>query len=170
MQTSARARRPRRSFASSPSGSASTQRDEASGVRFQADHLSRARCRQNHLPHLAPALTDFAQGDRPPAALGVALLVIASGLYRLMARRMRGYDDAQARQIFRDLIDMPAPSLTMKSGSGSTAAPICPLSSPPDSSISPSLSAGGTAAPSTSSHSARLAARVRPIMRRGNQG
>ena len=38
----------------------------------------------------------------------VALLVIASGLYRLMARRMRGYNDAQARQIFRDLIDMPA--------------------------------------------------------------
>jgi hypothetical protein len=25
-----------------------------------------------------------------------------------MARRMRGYDDAQARQICRDLIDMPA--------------------------------------------------------------
>jgi hypothetical protein len=25
-----------------------------------------------------------------------------------MAHRMRGYDDAQARQIFRDLIDMPA--------------------------------------------------------------
>src|SRR5437660_7727887 len=38
----------------------------------------------------------------------MALLIIASGLYRLMARRMRGYDDAQARQIFRDLIDMPA--------------------------------------------------------------
>ena len=38
----------------------------------------------------------------------MALLVLASGLYRLMARRMRGYDDAQARQIFRDLIDMPA--------------------------------------------------------------
>jgi Transposase DDE domain len=38
----------------------------------------------------------------------MALLVIASGLYRLMARRMRGYHDAQARQIFRDLIDMPA--------------------------------------------------------------
>jgi transposase len=38
----------------------------------------------------------------------MALLVIASGLYRLMAHRMRGYDDAQARQIFRDLIDMPA--------------------------------------------------------------
>jgi transposase len=38
----------------------------------------------------------------------MALLVIASGLYRLMARRMRGYNDAQARQIFRDLIDMPA--------------------------------------------------------------
>src|SRR5215471_17691667 len=38
----------------------------------------------------------------------MALLVLASGLYRIMARRMRGYYDAQARQIFRDLIDMPA--------------------------------------------------------------
>jgi hypothetical protein len=38
----------------------------------------------------------------------MALLVLASGLYRLMANRMRGYDNAQARQIFRDLIDMSA--------------------------------------------------------------
>jgi len=38
----------------------------------------------------------------------MALLVIASGLYRMLAKRMRGYSDAQARQIFRDLIDMPA--------------------------------------------------------------
>ena len=38
----------------------------------------------------------------------MALLVIASGLYRLLARRMRGYADAQARQLFRDLLDMPA--------------------------------------------------------------
>jgi hypothetical protein len=38
----------------------------------------------------------------------MALLVIASGLYRLLARTMRGYAAAQARQIFRDLIDMPA--------------------------------------------------------------
>jgi hypothetical protein len=38
----------------------------------------------------------------------MALLVIASGLYRLLARKMRGYADAQARNIFRDLIDMPA--------------------------------------------------------------
>ncbi|MGH9650078.1 MAG: hypothetical protein ACRD3I_06355, partial [Terriglobales bacterium] len=38
----------------------------------------------------------------------MALLVVASGLYRLLARRMRGYADAQARQIFRDLIDLPA--------------------------------------------------------------
>ena len=38
----------------------------------------------------------------------MALLVVASGLYRLIAQRMRGYADAQARQIFRDLIDMPA--------------------------------------------------------------
>jgi len=38
----------------------------------------------------------------------MALLVIASGLYRLLAQRMRGYGDAQARHIFRDLIDTPA--------------------------------------------------------------
>lgn len=38
----------------------------------------------------------------------MALLVIATGLYRLLSRRMRGYSQAQARQIFRDLIDMPA--------------------------------------------------------------
>lgn len=38
----------------------------------------------------------------------MTLLVIASGLYRLLARRMRGYADAQARHIFRDLIDSPA--------------------------------------------------------------
>jgi transposase len=38
----------------------------------------------------------------------MSLLVIASGLYRLLARTMRGYADAQARMIFRDLIDTPA--------------------------------------------------------------
>ena len=38
----------------------------------------------------------------------MALLVLASGLYRLLAQRMRGYCDAQARQVFRDLVDMPA--------------------------------------------------------------
>ena len=38
----------------------------------------------------------------------MALLVIASGLYRRFAQNMRGYADSQARQIFRDLVDMPA--------------------------------------------------------------
>ncbi len=38
----------------------------------------------------------------------MALLVVASGLYRLLARRMREYADCRARQIFRDLISMPA--------------------------------------------------------------
>src|SRR5207253_6377458 len=38
----------------------------------------------------------------------MSLLVIASALYRLLAKRMRGYADAQARRIFRDLVDMPA--------------------------------------------------------------
>lgn len=38
----------------------------------------------------------------------MSLLVIASGLYRLLAQRMRGYTDAQARTIFRDIINIPA--------------------------------------------------------------
>jgi len=38
----------------------------------------------------------------------MALLVMASGLYRMLARRMRGYADAQARQVFRDIVDTPA--------------------------------------------------------------
>lgn len=38
----------------------------------------------------------------------MVLLVIASGFYRRLAKRMRGYRDAQARKIFLDLIDMPA--------------------------------------------------------------
>jgi hypothetical protein len=38
----------------------------------------------------------------------MAMLVIASGLYRLLARQMRGYADAQARRVYRDLVDMPA--------------------------------------------------------------
>jgi hypothetical protein len=38
----------------------------------------------------------------------LALLVAASALYRRLAQRMRGYADAQARQIFRGLVDMPA--------------------------------------------------------------
>src|SRR6266568_5570050 len=40
--------------------------------------------------------------------LDMVLLVIASGLYRILAKTMRGYSDAQARQIFRDLVDIPA--------------------------------------------------------------
>jgi hypothetical protein len=38
----------------------------------------------------------------------MALLVIASGLYRLLGQRMRGYADSKARSIFRDLLDTPA--------------------------------------------------------------
>jgi transposase len=45
----------------------------------------------------------------------MALLVIASKLYRLLAQRMRGYTDSQARQIFRDLIDMPATVIVSES-------------------------------------------------------
>ncbi len=38
----------------------------------------------------------------------MALLAIASGLYRQLAHRMRDYADAQAGHIFRDPINMPA--------------------------------------------------------------
>ena len=38
----------------------------------------------------------------------MASILLTSGLYRLLARRMRGYGEAQARHIFRDLVDMPA--------------------------------------------------------------
>jgi transposase len=38
----------------------------------------------------------------------MALLVIASGLYRFLAEKMRGYRDAHAGRIFRDLINIPA--------------------------------------------------------------
>jgi hypothetical protein len=38
----------------------------------------------------------------------MALLVLASGLYRLLAKRMRGYSSAQARTIFEDIINIPA--------------------------------------------------------------
>ena len=54
-----------------------------------------------HLDALSPAVGLKVDFD-------MALLVLASGLYRLLAQRMRGYADAQARQIFRDLIDLPA--------------------------------------------------------------
>jgi len=56
--------------------------------------------------------TPFASSTSSVVGLKVdfdmALLVVASGLYRRIAERMRGYPQAQARQIFRDLIDMPA--------------------------------------------------------------
>jgi hypothetical protein len=38
----------------------------------------------------------------------MALMVMASGLYRLLAKRMHGYADANARQVFRDIVQMPA--------------------------------------------------------------
>jgi hypothetical protein len=46
--------------------------------------------------------------DLGEAVSTVLVRPFASGLYRLFARRMRGYTDAQAHQIFRDLLDMPA--------------------------------------------------------------
>jgi hypothetical protein len=73
--------------------------------------------RYAHRMLIENALSDavrFFHMDALSSAVGMkvdfdmALLVLASGLYRLLARRMRGYSDARARQIFRDLVDMPA--------------------------------------------------------------
>ena len=78
----------------------------------------------------------------------MALLVIASGLYRLLARTMRGYADAQARQIFRDLIDMPATVEVDQDAVDVQFPPPRPparSSSPRACSTSPSRSPGGTA-------------------------
>lgn len=73
--------------------------------------------RYAHRMLIENALSDavrFFHMDALSSAVGLkvdfdmGLLVIASGLYRLLAQRMRGYADAYARQVFRDLIDMPA--------------------------------------------------------------
>ena len=87
-------------------------------------------CFRRQRPRAIPLLTRYAQRmlienalsdavrffhiDALSSAVGLkvdfdmAMLVLASGLYRLIAQRMHDYADAQARQIFRDLIDMPA--------------------------------------------------------------
>lgn len=51
----------------------------------------------------------------------LALLFVASVLYRRLADLMRGYTDAQARQIFRYLIDLPATVKVMPSYLSNTA-------------------------------------------------
>jgi hypothetical protein len=91
----------------------------------------------------------------------MALLVLASGLYRSMARRMRGYDDAQARQIFRDLIDMSADvaiterEVTVRFHRRASF----PSSSHPISSTNPSPFRGGTDShPGSSNRCRQLAA------------
>jgi hypothetical protein len=103
----------------------------------------------------------------------MALLVIASGLYRLMARRMRGYDDAQAHQIFHDLIDMPADvtiterEITVRFHRR-THLPIVLASGLIDKPVPVRWWHGRARA--ASSNSARQASRVRSISRSGNPG
>ena len=93
--------------------------DEPTILLTNQRHLPAKRLitRYAHRMLIENALADavrFFHMDALSSAVGLkvdfdmALLVLASGLYRLLARRMRGYSDAQARQIFRDLVDMPA--------------------------------------------------------------
>jgi hypothetical protein len=102
----------------------------------------------------------------------MALLVLASGLYRLMANRMRGYQDAQARQIFRDLIDMPADiSISQaKSRFASTAAPTSRSFLLPTSATNRLRFHGGRDSSSDLSNRRRPPASVRLIAVRGNPG
>jgi len=69
--------------------------------------ISRA-LKQQGTPLSATAVREVLAAQGFKVDFDMTLLVLASGLYRLMASRMRGHDDAQARLIFRDLIDMPA--------------------------------------------------------------
>ena len=78
----------------------------------------------------------------------LALLVLASGLYRRVAQRMRSYDDAQARQIFRDVIDMPATVKVTPSwwvNRGSTVKTTDAMANRPDESQLGNTNAGGSA-------------------------
>lgn len=76
----------------------------------------------------------------------MALLVIASGLYRLLARRLRGYRDAHAKSsATSSTCPRPSRSTTRASASHSTDAPTCPSSTPPACSNVPSSCRGGTA-------------------------
>jgi hypothetical protein len=64
--------------------------------------------------HLADAV-DFFHLDALSSAVAlkvdfdVVLTEIATGLYRLMARQLTGYETAKARQIYRHFLDTPAP-------------------------------------------------------------
>jgi hypothetical protein len=79
-----------------------------------ARHLIRCYAKRMLIENVLADAVRFFQIDALSLSVGfkvdldVALLVLASGLYRIMARRICGYHDAQARQIYRDLIDMPA--------------------------------------------------------------
>lgn len=77
----------------------------------------------------------------------MALLVVASGLYRLLARRMRGYADARraTSSVTSSTLPPTSRSPTPRSASTFTAAPTCPSSSPPDCSILRSPFPGGRA-------------------------
>ena len=63
--------------------------------------------------HLADAV-DFFHLDALSSAVAlkvdfdVALTEIATGLYRLMARQLSGYETAKARQVYRHFLDTPA--------------------------------------------------------------
>lgn len=83
-------------------------------LRTSAKHLISRYAQRMLIENALSDAVRFFHLDALSSAVGMkvdfdmALLVVASGLYRLLARRMRGYSDAQARHIFRDIIDIPA--------------------------------------------------------------
>ena len=99
----------------------------------------------------------------------MALLVLASALYRLTARRMRGYTTPRPAKSFAISSTCPpmSPLHRPKSGCASIAAPIFLSCSHQGSSTNPSQSRGGKADPCASSNSPQPV-RVSPIPVRGN--
>ncbi len=87
------------------------------------------RCAPRMLIELSDAVRFFHM-DALSSAMGMkvdfdmTVPVIASGLYRLLRCRMRGYADAQARHIFRNVIDTPADVLVTDSDVRSSCAHI----------------------------------------------
>ncbi len=92
-----------------------TQANLARLDRMKIDFITlRRRSRRMLIENSLSDAVRFFHMDALSSAVGLkvdfdmTLLVVASGLYRLLARQMRGYAEAQSRQIFRDLLDLPA--------------------------------------------------------------
>jgi hypothetical protein len=75
---------------------------------LRANFCGHRTCEQRQYEALRAYFVEQRPSAEVARAFGYSPGSIASGLYRLLARQMRGYADAQARRLYRDLVDMPA--------------------------------------------------------------